>query len=381
MLAFSRIAFISGAGTALALLIAAPKIAATLTLMRHFPRAIHDIYNVSVFEALAGLAAQLFGVMSVTPLLAITGVDINLVPRALWKLTGVERRYGMWELDTGLPIVVMVGVAAALWRVMTAATRLRSPVRASIDVRGVVLLAMVTWMVIELTLARGIVFAGLKQLPVLSSLHVNQRFAAAFILPLILIASAEFERWRSSASLREVVPLFLFVAALSPLTYFAFPPQIHFRSFDTGPSTAVAEQIRRGAGMPVERIADLADAATFAAGASSYIPYEPLFGYDLVTFTPTTWTGRIDEVRDGAFNLTNPSTLVYPELNGGVPFDRIAITDRAALETFAARGQPAWALPAWQRALSWVGIGGLFLSVIALVARPLRASPKPRPAL
>jgi hypothetical protein len=373
-LSFGRIVFASGGGIALALAMAGPKIAATLALMRHFPRAIHDIYEVSALEAAVGLVAQLFGVMTVTPLLVVTGMDIDLVPAALWKLTGADRRYGMWELDTGVPIVVVVGVGVALGRIAMAAGREPRRVRTSLDTTGILLLAAFAWIVIELTLARGIVFAALKQLPVLSSLHVNHRFAAVFILPLILTAGVEFDRWRSSARLRALLPVLLLVAALSPLTYIAFPRRIHYRSFDAAPSIGVAEDIRHGAALPIERIDDLDDEATFANGASSLKPYEPMFGYNLDTFTPTTWIGRIDEVRDGRFNLTNPSSLVYPELNGVAPFERIAAGDRVSLEIFAARGQPAWRVPVWQRALNWAAVAALVFSLLALLARPFRRS-------
>ena len=48
----------------------------------------------------------------------------------------------------------------------------------------------------------------------------------------------------------------------------------------------------------------------------------------------------------GAFNMTHPASLVYPELNGLRVFERIA--DRGALDAFASRHQPTWRTPAWQ---------------------------------
>lgn len=43
--------------------------------------------------------------------------------------------------------------------------------------------------------------------------------------------------------------------------------------------------------------------------------------------------------------MTNPSGMVFPEINGARPFDRIRAADRLNLERLATRRQPAWHLP------------------------------------
>ena len=89
------------------------------------------------------------------------------------------------------------------------------------------------------------------------------------------------------------------------------------------------------------------------ANASSIRSYEPLFGYDNEYFAAKVVEGPIDVESRGEFNLTNASSLVFPELNGVRPFDLIRADDRGNLLKFAARYQPDWKRP---RLLDWLNV-------------------------
>ena len=166
----------------------------------------------------------------------------------------------------------------------------------------------------------------------------------------------------------------------SPLMYLALPRGTFLWYFDVTPSVRDHQRIRAGEQGPVVRIADLYDVDAMSHRASSLHPYEPLFGYYLETFKPAIHVGDIDEEQDGWFNMTNPASLVFPELNGLQPFDRIRASDRQSLERFASRQQPDWRVPPLFRWLNLIALAALAMCVgLPLVETIKRASRRCRP--
>jgi hypothetical protein len=108
------------------------------------------------------------------------------------------------------------------------------------------------------------------------------------------------------------------------------------------------------------------DADTFVGGASELRPYEPIFGYGLENFTPHIKAGSIYESDGAHFNMTNPSSLVFPEINQAAPFDLISVEQRRQLEDFASRRQPGWRLPFLQQILDWVSPISLIAALAAV---------------
>lgn len=201
------------------------------------------------------------------------------------------------------------------------------------------------WITIEVTLARGPVFSFLKALPPLRSLHLNYRFAAAFILPLSILGAMILERWLST-NRRQLAAVILVVATCAgPLTYFALPEAVHRRGFDLTQSLDDHQRIVRGERFIVKFISSRPDPDTFSTAASSSKPYEPLFGYDLEMFRPKFREGDVTAEIDGRFNMTNPVSLVFPQHTGTEPFDLIPTTDRVNFDRLRSREQPHWPLP------------------------------------
>lgn len=368
----ARLAGVLAIGAPLAAVMCAPKIYATLALMSHFPRLAADVFEIGPLQALAGLAAQLIGPMTAVPVLLLTGLDPTYVSTALLKLTGASVRVGMWEVDAGLSPVLLVFLAAGA--IGAARTVARDGIPA-VDRRTkwiVAALIVTTWMTIEMTLARGLVYPLLRHLPILSSLHVNHRYAAAFIMPLVIVGALVIDRWSATAGRRfQMAALTLALAA--PFAYLAFPARVHLRTFDMTQSRADWSRIRSGERFPVARIEHVDDHDALSRHASSALPYEPLFGYVLEAFTPQFQVGDVHQVGGGAFNMTNPASLVFPELNGLRPFDRIAATDAPSLEAFIERRQPAaWRVPALFSILNTLALVTLAASVGVLVAASAR---------
>lgn len=355
----------TSAAVALALtgLISAAKLHAVLAFIRQFPREIADTYHVSLLQGLAGLALQLVGAMTMAPVMWLVGVDPARLEGALSKLTGASVRVGIWELDVGLSpavwIVLAIGAGTLIFN-----RRLEWPRFDRRQRLALALLVAATWVMIEATLARGVVYPVLKELPILRSLHVNHRVASVFLVPIILIAVMLVDGWRVSAVGRRATAAILGLALLSPLAYLLFPARVHMRSFDVSASIAVYHRIRDGEGFEVTRIVNAGDAEALAMKGSSYRPYEPLFGYDLSAFTPAVVPGEVRQIHEDGFNMTNPVSLVFPRENGLMPFQRIAAGDRDALDAFVTRGATPWRPPAIQSALSLVSLTGLTVTVL-----------------
>jgi hypothetical protein len=82
--------------------------------------------------------------------------------------------------------------------------------------------------------------------------------------------------------------------------------------------------------------------------------------------------GEVSAVRDGRFNLTNPASLVFPEINNLRPFDRISAGEGGALAAFTTRGVPPWRVPALHGTLvllSWTTIAAALIVLVFFQVR------------
>ena len=369
-------------GFGLATVVAGSKIFAVVSLMQLFPRAVTDEYPVGLAQGLAGLAAQLLGVMFLTPFLILAQKDISLLSGGLANITGAH--YGIWEIDIGLSPVLVFLLLVGLVR-LAGTIRKKGSLKLAPSPRllsGFLLLAGI-WITLEMTLAQGILFPYLKALPFLRSMHVNVRFAAALILPLTLAGVMVYE---ALSRTRPRQSLFLIAAPLSLaflLIYQLIPGDVQSRTYNLAQMLQTDSAIQRGERFPVERVAYLEEDAVFLARATNMLYYEPLFsryhrtdGYILDGFLAGVRPGQITETQDGYYNMTNPASLVFPEINNLEPFERIKVGEEEQLQTFARRGQPAWKIPVIQTILNWTSLGALVLS-LALLLLPVRLIQKP----
>ena len=373
---WTRAARAGAVAVPLSIAMAAPKILAMQALMGRFPREMADTYPVGVLHGLVGFAAQLAGGMTMIPAMIAVGLPAQKLDGALIKLTGSS--FHLWELDTGLsPVLAAVLLIGLIRFAISARTRGLPPVPPG-TAPMLIALGVTVWLVIEATLAKGFVYPVLRQLPVLRSMHVNSRFAAIFILPLTIVGAALLHRWYGKRPPATQVAAVLCVALASPFIYLALPHGTYLWYFDLTQSVRDHERIRHGERFPVTRIDDIYDFQTFSTQSSSLHPYEPMFGYFLETFAPSTRVGGIYQEQDGRLNMTNPASFVFPELNGLQPFDRIRAVDRPELERFAARHQQDWRIPPAFRWLNLVAIAALAACVGIPVAGAIRRSSRRR---
>jgi hypothetical protein len=128
---------------------------------------------------------------------------------------------------------------------------------------------------------------------------------------------------------------------------------------------------------PIIKIANIGDWDVFSERASSYRPYEPLFGYSLETFNATVHIGSVFEENNGYFNMTNPVSLVFPEINNSYPFERIKTSERGKLDVFIQRGQPGWKIPKIQKILDIISLIAVIFSLgLIFTHLIIRAFPK-----
>ena len=127
------------------------------------------------------------------------------------------------------------------------------------------------------------------------------------------------------------------------------------------------QAIESGESFSIEKIADVTDQRTFDQHASNLRPYEVIFGYAMIKeeMKLQVVKGPVRNIRDGAFNMTDPTSLVYPEVNGNLPrFSRIPADQQPQLEDFIAHRNPDWNIPLMQQVWNWVGLGTLIVEVI-----------------
>lgn len=344
--------------------VTASKVYAAISFMRHFPRAIFDAYDVNLFQAIMGMVAQLLGVMNIGPVLSAAGQNPGTFTGILINLTGAE--YGIWETDTGLSPVLIVFLIIGLAKVIPQIQLSSLKKLDRSQLAGLILLALAVWITAEFAMARGIIYSSTKELPILRSLHINVRFVSAFMTPLIILGAYQLHNFLLRNQKTSYFLAGAILATVSLLSYFSLSSEIHILGFDAGIARSIHQNIQSGRILPVESIADVSVWRGFSENASSIKPYEPIFGYDLEEFAPQIHLGKILEANDGYFNMTNPASLVFPELNGLQPFERFKVSEQAQLETFLERRQPEWTLPTAQKVLNVVSIIALIFTAAIL---------------
>jgi hypothetical protein len=247
-------------------------------------------------------------------------------------------------------------------------------------------LAVVVWLTMEISLGRGLLWPWLKPLPILRSLHANSRFGSAFILPSALLCGLGAQALLLRCRTRGIRSAFVFIAAaltLGSLLPFRRAMGGHwFGGFDVSAIQAVWTKIRAGERfVPIQTIEDVRDDQVFIRRASSWMPYEPIFGYGYggSEFRTELDPGPVQPSTQGPFRLNHPAALYAPGSVGLPPFARVPANQTESVERFLRRLQPpAWHLPTIQVAANAVSISAL-LATSALLLWMLRTRFRPSP--
>ncbi|HTX92830.1 MAG TPA: hypothetical protein VMC09_16590 [Anaerolineales bacterium] len=352
-------------GVVLSLLLCGSKLYAISSLLAFSPRTASDRYTTDWLTGLVGMVYQLLGSMTIIPFHVlfeggtIQGVATEFAGQ-LGRISGSP--YGMWELDISLSpallLLLVGGMASALFR--------RKKTKQPFDKKRLIAeicLVLLVWLVVEFTLAKGLVYPTLHDLPILKSLRVNVRFTAVFIYPLAITGAAIFHNWTKNWKHRlDVFAAFLLLdclALFSMWIYYKIPIDLQQRIFDIREVLPVYPAIRKqGNTFPVETvIPDANPWEVFEDDATNLKdPYEPLFKSFDSQYLETLHAGPVSDITNGSYNLINPTGYVYPAANGTSPFARISASDQANFTKFINRRQTNWKLPLAQRVLDWISL-------------------------
>jgi hypothetical protein len=352
-----------------AISLSASKIYAILAFMRYFPRLITDTITTSTGQALKGVLAQLAGMMSLGPYALLTGKPLTHVRDLLQDLNSTG--LGLWEMDNSISPVLWILVLCGAVGLMVKALRTHQA-RPWRDWLALFFLAGMLELTLEFCIARGLFYPSLSQLPILKSLHVNTRYSSAYLLPLALAGALVFEWLRRRLTERQGGLAFASLAALTCLSaaiYFISPMQIlQRRQYYAAGIASLYDQRPAAEIYPVEQIqATLNDPRVFDQHASNLNPYEVIFGYNIGQLKLDLVPGSVWEIRQGRYNMTNPTGYVFPAENHTTVFERIPAGQADTLTDFVNRRQPAnWRVPPAQLALNGLGLAGLAAEALIL---------------
>jgi hypothetical protein len=200
---------------------------------------------------------------------------------------------------------------------------------------------------------------------------VNVRFAAAFLLPLIIVGTLQLHRFFLKNPKQSYFAAFTFLSIAALFSFFSLSREVHIREFNVSPSNIIHEKIQGGSRFPVIYIGDISPWVGFSEYASSIKPYEPIFGYKLEEFNHQIRFGSVFETENGYFNMTNPESFVFPEAKDLDPFERFKVSERDKLETFLERRQPEWNIPMAQKILNKLSLIALIFTAGILITTKL----------
>jgi hypothetical protein len=331
--------------------------------MQNFPREVHDQYFVSWYKSIGGLILQLVGIMTTLPVLNLIGKNSLVFVVRLTKWTGSP--YGFWELDSSISPVLIFLLIYGVWIFLSHKPHFDKSRLLKKGIAGICLVFSII-LIVQFSTARGFLFDLLKNLVLLKSLRTNTRFVASFILPLAILGAKIFDHWTKEKSGRKIISAFGLLNGFSLIAlwaYYLLPMNIQGRNFDIQSILDTYTKVQAGETFPVNKIIpDMNDYEVFQAQASNITHhYNPLLGEN--SFHPLLHEGSIFDIKNGFYNMTDPTGYIFPVENNSYLFSQIPVTDYNKLADFVNRRQPDWKLPLIQIILDWAA-GLTFILII-----------------
>ena len=353
-------------GSLLVLLLSLSKLTAVFSFMRFFPREMADEYGKTYIQGLLGLFIQLLGAMIMIPFYSLNGINTNQIGIFLQNVTGFVDG-GIWETDISLsPVIFFLLIAWVInWGVRI--KKIAIVVKKDKLIAAFFLL-LGLWLATDFSLAQGWIYQSTKSLPVLASLHVNVRFASAFIFPASLFAAYCFHVLSLQFKKQVMTTFFLLLSGLTIFTFSSYTLlDQHFSlpDLDLTIPLQTYDLIEQGRRYPIQNIVDVTDDKVFKQNASNLNHLnDAIFGYYLENFHPETKLGSVFEISNGYYNMTNPASYVFPDENNLSTFERFRVDQRDALELFIHRKQPVWKMSFIQNASNVLNLIGVIIVLI-----------------
>lgn len=374
-------AFVCAAALALAL--SAAKIAAVSAFLHNFPR---DFYPLPLIPK-AGDLWRLFTTSVFGDAALLDGAKLFTSYR--WSLDLHEFDFGI----TWAP-AALTAVGAVVW-LERGAPLVRGPKY---------VFGCVAALVVVLAVPLALNFytpwwqAALKSLPVLKHSTNNVRWMASYILVFSVLSAKSVDYVFTNKTLGVLAGLFcsLLVANLA-----LFPSREAYQNQPYNPKEvgdAYDKAVKNRRPPNVTVVAAIVDNGVpfqalgrndlLAAGYSSLLCYEPVFGYGLETFPlQTLHLGGVMDEKDGLLNLKNPACMVFPAENGCKPGDHFKAGERQKAARFTSYKNFDFKVAARQRVANAVTVASwLLLAAVAAAslftrkARRYGAPPSTAPA-
>jgi hypothetical protein len=365
----NRLALIIAAGSVIGITISMSKLVAVFSFMRFFPRLIEDNYSTSFPIGLIGVILQILGTQVLVPLFILAGMAPSSYPNFTRAATGSH--YGMWELDVSMTPVVFVIILICLIKLFHNPKKYINLLTTNNKKIALLFFVLFLYITVEFTLAKGFIYPTLRQLPILSSLRGNVRYTGTFIFPLAFFSAATYNHWSKTWGKEKIFRTYLLVNLLAVLplgSYFLFDKDMFWMFYNITTPQQVYEELRASKSFEITKIGKPEEKNTGALlyRTSNLNLYEPVFGFELENFHPQVTNGSIWNISNGYYNMTDPTSYIYPELNNNKPFDRFHVEDKRRLELFVKHLQPDWKVPVYQRALDWLS-GLTFLLAVCYI--------------
>jgi len=371
LLNWKRIFSVALWGGVFTILLCGSKLFAIYSFMRFFPRLAQDNYSTNLWTGTVGIIRQLLGTMTLAPFYRIMegkftyNAMIDLV-----KSTGTL--YGGWELDASVSPALLVLLAGGAIAFLSRKPGLKTPIDKKRLLAEACLL-VATWLVIEFTLAKGILYPHIQNWPIIASLRGNIRYVCAFIFPLALVGAVLFDKWTKNWKPNALLVSFIILDGIAlgslysfhyvPLEYRVGERLYQYMQADFSPILDTYDQIRyAGATFPVKYVVPKAAPwEVFQANATNLNdPYNTQFK-GLKGFRMALHAGSVDDINNGFYNMIDPTGYVYPEANHSSIYARIPAADKDKFLDFVNRRQPKWKLPVLQQVLDWTALATLIV--------------------
>ena len=305
---------------AVGLSLAAGKLCATYSYLSHFPR--NDY-------ALPGASSALNTLIVASEALFLPSQWARTY--GLPRMTNIEWKLGPHEwaynFCTVLPLVALGLLIVRLRRGAE-----RRPADARTWATRAVLFFLLLWPLAFNTYGPTWT-AWLKQIPILSSTSTPMRWLAAYI-PIIAVSLGLLLDKTVSRRLATLLTVLVLLAtlgesAVEPRQYYLSQPydvytiQVADRRLRDGEWNPVITAVAPEASLQVgKETLPLRLNDTFLAGVSGVPCYNPVFGYNLESFSvDNLHPGPVLDARDGHLNLKNPACYVFPSENHCQPGD------------------------------------------------------------
>ncbi len=202
----------------------------------------------------------------------------------------------------------------------------------------------------------GVLFQIADKLPIIKSFNSNMRFISILILPLIFIIFYYYSKLNHEIKMKYIALMILFGILNFAISYskanIFYKKQRENWPFNLSINHSIStwEMMNKKPNyFKIESVSNTEDQYGHLKKTSTLISYDPLYGFWPGNWIPVKPTSNINDIENGNYNFTNPSSLVFPEENKKLSlWDKIHFSDKVNFQKFINYEQPDWKISNFQ---------------------------------